>query len=98
MKRREKERKRNASIFKYFKFITITCRNESLLFVDRTDTWSDSRAIFDFFEVKLGKQHRPRYTQKIEQRKIQWRKRIKNIFVFVRILATIHSCLYFKLP
>lgn len=67
MKRREKKKKRkgNANKFQYFKLITITCKNESLLFVDRTDTWSDSRAIFDFFDVKLGKQHRPRYTQKI---------------------------------
>lgn len=39
----------------------ITCKNESLLFADITETWSESNAMFDFFELKLGKQHRPLY-------------------------------------
>lgn len=38
-----------------------TCKNESLLFVDRTETWSESSAIFVFFVLRLGKQHKPLY-------------------------------------
>lgn len=42
----------------------ITCKKESLLFADRTDTWSDSKAILDFFELNPGKQQSPRYHRK----------------------------------
>lgn len=65
-KKRREEKERNKQEKIVSSSMKITWRNESLLFVDNTDTWSDSNAIFDFFDVKLGKQQSPRYKIKLE--------------------------------